>query len=66
MLFTVSKPSLIHIILSIDANPLAMLLVIHPLPVVLTVCCDFLSNSVPLSLDPEAIVNVVVALPIRA
>ena len=66
MLFTVSELSFKHIILSIDADPLAMLLIVHPVPVVLTVRCDLLANAMSLASHPEAIVNVVIALPVRA
>ena len=66
MFLAISEFTLEHVVLSIDADPVPMLLIVHPVSVVLTVCCDLLAHSFPLTLEPKAIVYVMVALPIRA
>ena len=66
MFLAISEFTLEHVVLSIDADPVPMLLIVHPVSVVLTVCCDLLAHSFPLALEPKAIVYVMVALPIRA
>jgi len=56
-----SELPLVHVVIRIDTQPQAMSLVVQPLPVVLPLRRDLLSDSLPHAYVPEAIVYVAVA-----